>query len=308
MRGEHGQAAIEWTALLLVVSVVLVGALAAGVPRVDGRSFGGFLAHRLVCALKSGCDDGDAALARAYGDRDAALLREHAPGIVYEPGEAQLPVDWRTCRSRRCADGPDDRELDVHRSRAGAPATAFTRIVRAGGGTHLQYWLYFPDSNTAVAGSDAVWNHSPLRLLGTYPGFHRDDWEAYAVRIDRDGSVWARASSHRRWQGCKSRACRNVWVRGEGWTRVSRGSHAGHIPGKGRWSLVRGHRPGSRRVRIGFRPALPGRDVRERTTTGEGLRLVPLETLDRDGYRSLDPEVLPPWRKPAYRQPESESS
>src|SRR5919108_2984196 len=160
MRAERGQATIEWRGLLLAVSLALAG-LAAGVGRVDGRSFGGFLAHRVVCALKSGCDDGERALARAYGERDARLLREHAPGIVYEPGEAQLPVDWRACRSRRCADAPDDRELDVHRSHAGSPATAFTRVVRAGGATYLQYWLYYPDSNTAVAGSDEAWDHSP---------------------------------------------------------------------------------------------------------------------------------------------------
>jgi hypothetical protein len=268
----------------------------------------GFLAHRLACAARSGCDDGDGALARAYGERDAALLRRHAPGIVYEHGEAQLPVDWRRCRARRCADAPVDPDLDVHRSHTGERATAFTRMLRARDSTYLQYWLYYPDSNTALAGSDKAWEHSPLRRLGGYPGFHRDDWEGYAVRIDRDGSVWARASSHRHWQGCKTRACRGAWVRGSGWTRVSRGSHAGHIPGRARWSLRPGPIPGSRRVRLRFRPALPGRDLRERTTAGEGLLLVPLETLDRRGYRALDAGVLPPWRKAAYVDPESQSS
>jgi hypothetical protein len=55
-------------------------------------------------------------------------------------------------------------------------------------------------------------------------------------------------------------------------------------------------------------PLLPGRDLDERSATGEGIRLVPLETLDRRRYRPLDPEVKPPWRKDAYRNPESGSS
>jgi hypothetical protein len=57
------------------------------------RSFGGFLAHRIICVLKRGCADGDEALARAYGGGDAALVREHALNLVYEPGERQIPVE-----------------------------------------------------------------------------------------------------------------------------------------------------------------------------------------------------------------------
>ena len=47
---------------------------------------------------------------------------------------------------------------------------------------------------------------------------------------------------------------------------------------------------------------LPGRDIDERTTTGEGLRLIPLEPLDHGDYRPLDPDVKPPWDKDAYRR------
>ncbi len=53
---------------MLLVALGL-GALVALAPTVDGRSFGGFLAHRFVCAVKGGCDDGDAELAAAYGER-----------------------------------------------------------------------------------------------------------------------------------------------------------------------------------------------------------------------------------------------
>ena len=51
MRSERGQATIEWVGLVLLASLAL-GALAAVVPVIDGRSFGGFLSHRIVCAVK----------------------------------------------------------------------------------------------------------------------------------------------------------------------------------------------------------------------------------------------------------------
>ncbi len=113
----------------------------------------------------------------------------------------------------------------------GSRATVFTRLLRRGGRTYLQYWLYYPDSNTVWAGSDGIWERNRLlpligklvRGTSAYPGFHEDDWEGYQVRIDPDGRVWARASSHRHYQGCKERSCRNRWMRANGWTRVSRG-------------------------------------------------------------------------------------
>jgi hypothetical protein len=89
---------------------------------------------------------------------------------------------------------------------------------------------------------------------------------------------------------------------------VSRGSHAGHLPVERRVPFVvgRGWAPARRRGR--YRPLLPGRDLRERTTTAEGLRLIPLEAVQGGGYRALDEEVEPPWRKEVYRDPESDSS
>ncbi len=314
MRGARGQATIEWTAVLLVVSLGL-GAAGAAAGQADGRSFGGFLAHRIVCAVKRGCDDGERELARAYGRRAAELVRHHAPGIVYEPGERALPVDWRSCRERQCSNGPDDRDLDVHRSDRGKPVTAFVRLLpgRRQGRTYIQYWLYYPDSNTGWAGSDRLWSRSALlplvgkALRGSYgyPGHQLDDWEGYQVRVDRDGRAWVRATSHGHYQGCKQRLCRNRWMPATGWTRVSRGSHAGHIPVT--LSAPVGWGPWPKRRRI-LAPRYPGRDVRERTTTGEGLRLVPLEVLDHHRYQPLDSGVKPPWRKEVYRRPESDSS
>ena len=154
------------------------------------------------------------------------------------------------------------------------------------GRTYIQYWLYYPDSNTAWAGSDEVWEHNYLMPLigkvvrGTsdYPGFHEDDWEGYQVRIDPDGRVWARASSHRHYQGCKEAACRGRWMGASGWTRVSRGSHAGHLPAS---SPRRRFRACARRRRVpqaALHACAAGVNLRERTSTAEGLRLIPLES------------------------------
>lgn len=326
MRDERGQASVEWAGILLVVSLAL-GALVAVVPLVDGRSYGGFLAHRVFCAVRGGCDDGDAALTDAYGEREAALVRAHAPNLVYEPGERQLPVDYLRCRRTECAEAPDDRDLDAHRTDAGERATVFTRVIRRRGRTFIQYWFYYPDSKTVVLGSDKAWEAAWLlpRLAGivkdapTYPGLHLDDWESFQVRLDPDGDVWVRSSSHGHYQGCKWQDCRNRWSRDSGWTRVSRGSHAGHIPAqplpRGRPPdapppLVRGAPlPGSGAGPRGpYRPLLPGHDLRERTTTAEGLRLIPLETRDKHGYRPLDDRIKPPWDKEVYDGPESDKS
>ena len=298
---ELGQASIEWVGLVLVCSLAL-GALAAIGPPIDGRSFGGFLAHRVACAARGGCDDGQRALAGAYGPGVAALVRDQAPNLVYERGERRLPVDWRRCRQPECASADDDPDLDVHGGAGGARATVFTRVLRRGERTYIQYWLYYPDSNTTFAGADKAWEASWLlpriKQLVTgssdWFGFHRDDWESYQVRLGPDGNAWARASSHGHYQGCKSARCHNRWMPRTGWTRVSRGSHAGHIPMRDEHGRLR--------------PVYPGPELRERTSTGEGLRLIPLETHDRRGYRRLDEHIEPPWRKEAYHDPTSDES
>src|SRR5919199_1900162 len=124
---QCGQATVEWVALVLFVALVLAAVVAIA-PVVDGRSVGGLIAARIACAARGSCgrEAGDDALISAYGARDAALVRRYAPNLVYEPGTRTLPVDWRDCRSHRCSDAPDDRDLDAHRSRLGMRATAFT--------------------------------------------------------------------------------------------------------------------------------------------------------------------------------------
>ena len=288
MGDQRGQTTVEWTALVLLVAAGL-GALVAFGPRVDGRSLGGALAHSFVCSVKGGCDDGRGQLARTYGEDDAELLRRFAPNVVYEPGTFTLPVDFRDCRSHDCSDAPDDPDLDAHASkREGLPATAFTRVVRRDGRRFLQYWLYYPDSTSTVGNVAGAWNTvaravTPVQRnhRESNPGWHQDDWESYQVRLDPDGSAWVRASSHHGYQACKRASCKNQWTRPTGWTRVSRGSHAGHIP-----------------------DGLPGVDVRERTTTAAGLRLVPVESIPHTARF----EVSPPWAKEVYRDPWSDST
>jgi hypothetical protein len=292
MRDEGGQATIEWVGLMLLASVCL-GAMTTVAPVIDGRSFGGFLSHRIVCAVRgSACTDrvDHQQLVGAYGRHAADRVRALAPDIVYEPGERSVPVDYRRCRSLDCSRSPDDRELDTHRTSGGQQPTVFTHVVRRGGRTYIQYWFYYPDSNSAVLGSDKAWRLMPRQIsLGglklfrrpRYPGFHLDDWEGYQVRVDRDGSVDVRATAHGHYQWCKQARCHNRWGPRTGWTRVSRGSHAGHIP----------------RAR-----------ARERTTTAEGIRLVPIERLRTGRYLPLAPEVKPPWLKRVYDHPESGES
>ena len=294
MNEQRGQASVEWIGLLLAVSVALAAALAF-VPSVDGRPLGAALARALVCAVRGDCHSDGAALRRAYGERDAGIVRADAPNLVYEPGTLTLPVDFRRCREHRCSDAPDDRDLDVHRAaRGGAQATAFTHVVHRGGFTYVQYWLYYPDSPSTFLHSRGI-----LKALGLAdPGFHPDDWEAFEVRVGRDGRVAVRASAHGHWQWCKHIWCKNHWGPGTGWTRISRGSHAGHIPLRMRPHLFGIH----------YQPVRPGAGLHERSTTAPGIRLVPLETLDHDSYTPKEGGIKPPWTKRVYRNPATDSS
>lgn len=286
MRGERGQASLEWIGLVALVCLACGAAVAAGAGAIDGRAYGAELAHAILCAARGDCDDdGDDELAAAYGESDAALVRQYLPSLVYESRTRTLPVDFRECRSHECSDAPDEEGLDVHRAsgRGGAPATVFTRLIRDRGETFIQYWLYYPDSTTTVVGLAGAWNKTIKPVTGAdWVGHHPDDWESVQVRIDQSGEAEIRASSHHGYLGCEPRRyCREDWTPSHGWSRVSYGSHAGHIPDEV--------------------------DPDERTTTAAGIRLVPLEGLSED-ERGTDFEVSPPWEKTVYRDPRSGST
>lgn len=89
-----------------------------------------------------------------------------------------------------------------------------------------------------------------------------------------------RVSSHGGYQACKQYlTCHNQWAAGTGWSRVSGGSHTGHVV------------------------ADPDR---ERYALASSIRLIPLEMLPgRDSYRLA---VNPPREKDVWNDPTSNST
>jgi hypothetical protein len=293
---ERGQGTVEWVGLVGVVSLLLVGLVAAGV-RVPGTELARSLASRLLCAaLADRCGD-EPALIAAYGSEVGSLVREHMPTVFFEQGSRALPVDFRRCRDTDCGDG-SARGL-VHRTDAGLPVTAFVHVIdcrdagpgcsgERAGNLYLQYWLYYADSATLrgvpIAGDS---------------GYHEDDWEGVQIRIDPDGQVDERASSHHGYNYTQSIANvgsdagigplnaaaeaigarpRNGWGPETRLLVVSGGSHAGNTNGF-----------------LNFDRIAPGRHV----------HLVPLEPIAADEGDAYRFAISPPWRKHVWLDPEA---
>ena len=282
---EDGQSTVEWVALLLLVALLFIGLFATGV-RIPGTALVDAIASRVLCAvaLAGSCGD-EPELIAAYGDEVGRLVREHMPTLAFEEGSRALPVDWRRCRSDDCADGPEDGM--VTNSDSGLPVTAFVHVVdqRPDGHLYIQYWLYYPDSAT-------------LRSVpvAAERGYHADDWESVQVRIDADGVVEQRASSHHgyNYRGDEANLASdagigplrdlneaigtradNGWGPETGVVLVSGGSHAGNV----------------------------GDEAGDRFTPGRRVHLVPLEPI---AHRDRTPfAVSPPWRKQVWRDPEA---
>ena len=292
---ERGQATLEWTALVLLVSLLMLGILAAVGAGLPGSGLARAVAARLICA--AGLSDACAIepeLVAAYGGELAGTAAENAPRIIYERGMSALPIDFRSCRSSRCGNGPDSGP--VWSSDSGEPAAAFVHVVdcrdgqaraasaargldcsgERAGNLYIQYWLYYEDSTS-------------LRDLPGDVGFHPDDWEGYQVRIGPDGTD-ARATSHHgydyrggpgSWLSDAGIVHRSAWGRSLGHLYVSGGSHAGHVDEDGH--------------------DLP------RWTPADRLELIPIETLGPSARRTRF-AVVPPWHKPVYRDPEDEGT
>ena len=198
IRCERGQSTVEWVGLVILVSLATAGFSAIVGVGLPGADLARAVGAKLVCAASLGDGCGPTGLLEAeYGEEVARLVRGRAPDLLYEDGMTELPVDYRECREDACsiatvASGESTETPD------GLRATAFTHVVdcssagidaaRAGGydcsgeragNRYLQYWLYFPDSQTDPWGSR---------------GRHEDDWESFQVRIGDE--VAARASSH----------------------------------------------------------------------------------------------------------------
>jgi len=294
---------VEWVGTLCVVSLLLVGLVAAGV-RVPGGGLARSLADRILCAasLADGCGD-EPALIAEYGTEIGKLVRRHMPTIVFEEGSRAVPVDFRRCRATSCGDATG--EGIVHRTDERLPVTAFVHVVdcRAGererfeaggadcsgsraGYLYLQYWLYYADSATL----------RDVPIVGD-EGFHEDDWEGVQIRIGTDGRVDERASSHNgynyeltvaNWGSdagiefltdlAEDVGARNPngWGPETGLLLVSGGSHAGNAAGD---------------------------HDRDRYVPGRRVHLVPLEPIAAGDDSTF--AITPPWQKHVWRDPEA---
>jgi len=302
---ERGQGTVEWVGLVALVSLLLVSLVAAGV-QVPGTALARAVASRMLCAVSmaDGCGD-EPTLIAAYGTEVGKLVRRHMPTILFEQGSRAMPVDFRRCRSTSCGDG-SARGL-VHRTDTGLPLTVFVHVIdcRADGAEafeaagadcsgsragrlYLQYWTYYADSATLrgvpIAEDD---------------GYHHDDWEGVQIRIDSDGNVDERASSHHGYNYAQSLA--NV------------GSDAGIVPLRDAAEAV-GARPGngwgpetrlllvSGGSHAGNTSGFPHID---RITPGRRVHLIPLEPIAADEGAAYRFAISPPWEKMVWRDPEA---
>jgi len=309
MGSERGQGTVEWVGTLLVVSVAMLGLVAAGV-RVPGVSLAQAVADRILCAasLADGCGD-EPTLIAAYGTEVGELVRRNMPLLAFEQGSKAVPVDFRRCRSSDCGD--ESEPGPVHRSDAGEAVTAFVHVVdcRAGaaerteaagadcsgpraGFLYVQYWTYYADSATLRG----------VPIAGT-KGYHHDDWEGVQLRFGPDGEVAERASSHngynyrrssRNWGsdadigplkwGAEVIGARpeNGWGPETGLLFVSGGSHAGNALATFNLDQVDHFTPGGR------------------------VHLIPLEDIAATSSDIF--AISPPWLKDVWLDPEAEGT
>jgi hypothetical protein len=276
-----------------VVSLALAALASLVGARLSGVALAHAIGERLVCAVRltEDCRE-EPALRAANGNEVAALLRHHAPALLYEEGMTVLPVDFRQCRSDACAEGAESGA--VTRSNRGLRTVAFTHVIdcRTGqrapteawggncsgpraGNLYLQYWLYYPGSATAEGSTPLKRSIRRVsRVLG-HPSYHPDDWEGYQVRIG-PGGTFARATSHHSYNG---------WQPNDDRYYISGGSHAGRpLTATRSWIPLRISTPSGR------------------STKDDRLILIPLETLPYRARYSF--AATPPWRKRVYFDPE----
>lgn len=306
MESERGQSTVEWTGMLCVVTLLLVGLVAAGV-RVPGAALAQAVASRILCAasLADGCGD-EPGLIADYGTEVGELVRRHMPIIAFEEGSRGVPVDFRRCRSTSCGDG-SDRGL-VHRTDEGFPVTAFVHVVdcRVGeaedseaggadcsgartGNLYIQYWTYYADSATL----------RDLPIVGE-EGYHADDWEGVQIRIGPDGHVDERASSHEGYNYARSI---DNWGSDAGLQPLRDGAEAIGTRAENGWGpethllLVSGGSHAGNAIGI---PHI------DRFTPGRRVHLIPLEPIAADSAATF--AISPPWRKKVWRDPEAEGT
>jgi len=290
LRSTSGQSTVEWVGIVLLVSTLMTGLVLAG-SQVPALGLVHSISRQVLCAVSmSGFCDREGSLELAYGPDAAAVVRANAPDLYFGRDMIGMPVDYRTCRSPYCAE--TDGEGEITESLAGEQPTLFTRVVERDGSTYIQYWAYYPES-ASLRGVPVLEEE----------GYHRHDWESTQIRVDSDGNVSQRASSH---QGHNhSRSAAN-WGSDMGWGFLSGAAEAVGLREPGGW----GERTGELYVAGGSHAGnvADGRDAGNYPswTPAERIQLVPLEEVRGDALsRAADFEpITPPWKKKLWRDPE----
>lgn len=292
---QAGQATPEYIGLVLLVATVIgLGLTIAGaIPPRGGLTRA--VAAKFLCAVGGAGECEHVAglparspLERVYGAALAAMLIEQAPDIHFEDDDfVSMPVDYRECRQRSCADSINPGHVRL--TQTGLRPAAYVHVIDCresarrdddldcegarNGNVYLQYWLYYPDSET----------HG----LGRLGGYHLDDWESFQVRVDATGSALARASSHHGYNG-----------RSGGLISVA--SDAG-FDGKSGWDTILN----TLHVAAGSHAGMTLPSVEDsREIPRSELRLIPLEPIAASG--DAPPfAISPPWEKGVWRDPES---
>jgi hypothetical protein len=255
---ERGQGTIEYVGLLgmlALLAALLAIAMAGDAPSIPWS-------HLLQSPRRSHTPDERALRNPLSGP----LIAAAAPSIVLERDDfgddLAVPVT-DACRYPGCA------------TYGKAQCVLYVHVVKTPERTVLEYWTYYPRSQT---------DHLPLRAL---QGFHRDDWEGLEVAFSAGGQLLgARGSAHLGWNGAGPwwDERRDNWAPYGGVIYRAAGSHA-----------------------IGLRRG-------DLDLAGDGwngdLAVVPaaacdLRAADRAGRgaRVFDPGAVAPWDKQAWNDP-----
>ena len=124
MRGERGQASIEWIGAVLILALALAG-LTRLAARVEAADLGAGVLHATICAARGGCDE-----------RRMAPTRTPRHGAFVAPPLLPLTGDPRDDRTR----GRADRER-LRRNRSSRVRALTRRARRSVGAFSRRAWL-----------------------------------------------------------------------------------------------------------------------------------------------------------------------